>query len=93
MAALDGMRVLDVTQYESGTSCTQQLAWMGADVVKVEPPSGDPGRLIAPDEQGHSQYFFNFNSNKRSVSIDLSSADGRRLLLDMAPHYHVFVEN
>ena len=68
MPALDGMRILDVTQYESGTSCTQALAWLGADVVKVEAPViGDPGRHVA----GGGAYFWNWNANKRSVVIDL----------------------
>ena len=92
MPALDGMRVLDMTQYEAGTSCTQALAWLGADVVKVEPPSGDPGRGAQP-ECGDSGYFVTLNSNKRSVVIDLSTSEGRDLLLSMAPHYDVFVEN
>lgn len=94
MPALEGMRVLDMTQYEAGTSCTQLLAWLGAEVVKVEPPGrGDPGRGVAyaPDEV--SQYFLNYNSNKRSVAIDLACEKGRALLLEMVPHYDVFVEN
>src|SRR5437764_1013766 len=93
MAALDGMRVLDMTQYEAGTSCTQLLAWLGADVVKVEPPGrGDPGRGVARPP-GISQYFLNYNSNKRSVAVDLTHAEGRDLLLQLVPHYDVFVEN
>lgn len=93
MPALDGMRVLDMTQYEAGTSCTQLLGWMGADVVKVEPPHGDPGRAVGRDPARISQYFLNYNGNKRSVVIDLSKPEGRDLLLRMAPNYHVFVEN
>ena len=93
MPALDGMRVLDMTQYEAGTSCTQQLAWMGADIVKIEPPSGDPGRGVTRDPSRISQYFLNYNSNKRSVVIDLARPEGRDLLLRMAPRYDVFVEN
>lgn len=95
MPALDGMRVLDLTQYEAGTSCTQALAWLGADVVKVERPgTGDPGRG-AFDEYGFedSEYFMNWNSNKRSVTLALDTAEGRELLLRMTPRYDVFVEN
>src|SRR3712207_6277151 len=93
MAALGGMRVLDMTQYEAGTSGTQLLAWLGADVVKVEPPGrGDPGRGVAHADQV-SQYFLNYNSNKRSVVIDLARPEGRELLLRMVPRYDVFVEN
>ena len=91
--ALSGMRVLDMTQYEAGTSCTQALAWLGADVVKIERPgTGDPGRVVSTGTD-HSPYFLTWNSNKRSVSIDLNTPEGRDVLLQMVPHYHVFVEN
>ena len=90
MPALEGLRILDMTQYEAGTSCTQAFAWLGADVVKVERPGqGDPGRGIG----GSSEYFMVWNSNKRSVAIDLSKPEGRQLLFDMLPGYDVFVEN
>ena len=93
MPALDGMRVLDMTQYEAGTSCTQALAWLGADVVKIEQPGvGDPGRGVRTGAL-NSPYFVNWNSNKRSVTLNLREARGRELLLEMAPHYDVFVEN
>ena len=93
MPALDGMRILDMTQYEAGTSCTQALAWLGADVVKVEQPGvGDPGRGVRTGTL-NSPYFINWNSNKRSVTINLQDPKGRELLLEMLPHYDVFVEN
>lgn len=92
MSALTGMRVLDMTQYEAGTSCTQLLAWLGADVVKVESPTGDPGRGVTVLPQT-SQYFLNYNGNKRSIVIDLKSEGGKELFLKMVPHYDVFVEN
>ena len=93
MPALDGMRILDMTQYEAGTSCTQALAWFGADVVKLERPGvGDPGRGVASGSTD-SAYFINWNSNKRSVTLDLQRAEGREILLKMLPHYDVFVEN
>ena len=94
MTALDGMRILDMTQYEAGTSCTQALAWLGADVVKIEPPgTGDPGRGLQRDLWEDSEYFVNWNSNKRSVVIDLRKPEGRELMLRMLPKYDVFVEN
>ena len=95
MPALDGMRILDLTQYEAGTSCTQALAWLGADVVKVERPgSGDPGRASF-EEYGaeESDYFLNWNSNKKSITIALDQPEGRALLLRMVPRFDVFVEN
>ena len=93
MAALDGMRILDMTQYEAGTSCTQALAWLGADVVKIERPVvGDPGRRVARGRD-NSPYFINWNSNKRSFAIDLQRPEGRELLLRLLPQFDVFVEN
>ena len=90
MPALDGMRILDLTQYEAGPSCTQALAWMGADVVKVEAPGiGDPGRVLA----GSDAYFWNWNLNKRSVVLNLRSEQGRQLLLDLVPRFDVVIEN
>ena len=92
-AALDGLRILDMTQYEAGTSCTQMLAWLGADVVKVESPHGDPGRLAFGKGDVDSQYFLNYNSNKRSIVLDLKQPAGRDLLLALVPKFDVFVEN
>ena len=93
MTALEGLRVLDMTQYEAGTSCTQALAFMGADVVKVERPgTGDPGRGVGPGG-GNSEYFVMWNSNKRSITLALDTLEGRQTLLDMLPKYDVFVEN
>jgi formyl-CoA transferase len=92
MPALDGMRILDLSQYEAGPSATQALAWLGADVVKVERPGvGDPGRggSFLPG----SGYFMNWNSNKRSVALDLSADEGRELFCRMLPRFDVLVEN
>ena len=95
MPALDGMRVLDMTQYEAGTSCTQALAWLGADVVKVEAPEhGDPGRAVGRSENmEYSAYFCNWNANKRSVALNLRTDEGRDLFLRLLPGFDVFVEN
>jgi formyl-CoA transferase len=87
------MRVLDMTQYEAGTSCTQFLAWLGADVVKIESPRGDPGRIAFRRGNADSQYFLNYNSNKRSLVIDLAKREGRDIFFRLVPRFHVFVEN
>ena len=93
MPALEGMRILDMTQYEAGTSCTQMLAWLGADVVKIESPrGGDPGRAAATGTD-YSPYFCNWNANKKSVAIDLQQPDGHALLMRMLPGFDVFIEN
>ena len=95
MPALDGLRILDMTQYEAGTSCTQALAWLGADVVKVEPPKyGDPGRGVGRSEnKDYSAYFCAWNANKRSVALDLRSVEGHDLFMRLVPKFDVFVEN
>jgi formyl-CoA transferase len=91
MPALEGLRILDLTQYEAGPSATQALAWFGADVVKVEPPgSGDPARGM---DNVPRDYFMYWNCNKRSIVLDLRSPEGRDLLLALVPHFDVFVEN
>jgi formyl-CoA transferase len=93
MPALDGMRVLDFTQYEAGPSCCQYLAWLGADVVKIEPPRGEPGRKTGASSGGKAQYYENYNANKRSVVIDGSTETGRDLIRRMVTGFDVFVEN
>lgn len=93
MPALDGVKVLDLTQYEAGTSCTQYLAWFGADVYKVERPGvGDPGRHVA-GRASDSIYFLSFNHNKKSVAIALDTPEGRELFLQLVPKVDVVVEN
>src|SRR5262245_9618145 len=94
LACLEGVRVLDLSQFEAGPSCTEALAWLGAEVVKVEnPKGGDPGRSIFGDPDRGSFYFLTFNANKKSLTVDLKSAAGHKLVLDLAKKADVFVEN
>ena len=93
--ALEGIRILDLTQYEAGPSCTQVLGWLGADVIKVEQPGkGDPGRSVQlSDTNKTSPYFLNFNSNKRSVTLDLKDDKHREVFGDLVTKCDVLVEN
>jgi formyl-CoA transferase len=95
MAALDGIRVIDLTQFEAGTSCTESLAWLGADVIKVEKPGlGEQGRQASRDVPEFDPYYFLvLNANKRSVTLDLKSEEGRGILRRLSEHADVFVEN
>jgi formyl-CoA transferase len=94
-ACLSGIRVLDFSQFEAGPSCTEALAWLGAEVVKVEnPQGGDPGRSSFQRAPGQdSWYFLLFNANKKSLAIDLKSPKGLALAKDMARRADVVVEN
>jgi formyl-CoA transferase len=94
-AALAGIRVIDLTQFEAGTTCTESLAWLGADVIKVEPPGrGEPGRtLMAQPGEGDAWYFLLLNANKRSVSLNLKDERGKAILRELIKQGDVFVEN
>ena len=93
-AYLEGVRVLDFTQYLAGPSCTRLLAEMGADVIKVEmPPFGDPTRAGAPRINRRSGGFVQQNRGKRSICIDLQRPEGVELVKALVPHVDVVVEN
>ncbi|HEX3952681.1 MAG TPA: CoA transferase [Stellaceae bacterium] len=86
---LAGIRVLDLTQFEAGPTCTEALAWMGADIAKVEPPRGEAGRTGF----GDAYYFMMYNANKRSLTVNLKSERGLALVKEMVAKADVFTEN
>jgi len=91
---LEGVTVLDFTQYLAGPSCTRLLVEMGADVIKVEyPPYGDPVRPSPPRLNGRSAYHVQQNRGKRSLSVDLTRPEGVALIEDMVPKVDIVVEN
>ncbi|MCY7371892.1 MAG: formyl-CoA transferase [Polaromonas sp.] len=93
--ALDGVRILDFTHVQSGPTCTQLLAWFGADVIKVERAgSGDATRAQLRDIPGvDSLYFTMLNHNKRSITLDTKTAKGREVLDKLITTCDVLVEN
>ncbi|MBV2365073.1 formyl-CoA transferase [Streptomonospora nanhaiensis] len=92
--ALDGVRVLDMTHVQSGPSATQILAWLGADVIKLEAPSGDITRRQLRDlPDVDSLYFTMLNGNKRSITLNTKTDEGKRIFLDLVKRSDVLVEN
>lgn len=91
---LSGYRILDLTTFLSGPFCTQVLADLGADVVKVEPPSGDSSRAIPPHFVGEdSAYYLANNRNKRSISVDMKSSEGLELVRCLIGEVDVVIDN
>jgi crotonobetainyl-CoA:carnitine CoA-transferase CaiB-like acyl-CoA transferase len=91
---LAGIRVLDLTRVLAGPFATMILADLGAEVIKVEQPGdGDVTRQLPPLKGGESHYFMSINRNKQGVAIDLKHPEGRQVILDLAKHSDVAVEN
>ncbi|WP_440070062.1 formyl-CoA transferase [Streptosporangium sp. OZ121] len=94
MKALEGVRVLDMTHVQSGPSCTQLLAWLGADVIKLEAPSGDITRKQLRDVPDvDSLYFTMLNCNKRSITLNMKSERGKQLFTELVRDADILVEN
>lgn len=93
-AALEGVRVVDLSRFIAGPYCAMLLGDMGADVVKVEPPGrGENSRAFGPFVEGESLYTMVFNRNKRSLTCDLRSDEGKELLRGLLRTADVLVEN
>src|ERR1700739_4475088 len=96
LRCLEGVRVVDLTQFEAGPTCTEALAWLGAEVVKIEnPKSGDPGRRVTSSDPKASDsfYFKILNANKKSATVDLKTEKGVNLVKEMVKKADVFAEN
>jgi crotonobetainyl-CoA:carnitine CoA-transferase CaiB-like acyl-CoA transferase len=92
---LRDIRVVDFTQFEAGPSCTEALAWLGAEVVKIENlRTGDPGRRLQPGKPDNDPWYFHqFNANKKSVTLDLKSARGLEIVCALLEKADVTIEN
>ena len=92
---LEGIRVVDFTQFEAGPSCTESLAWLGAEVVKIENPGlGDPGRRLQKGKPDNDPWYFHqYNANKKSVTLNLKSPRGNEIVRELIRKADVMVEN
>ncbi|MCI6888239.1 MAG: CoA transferase, partial [Lachnospiraceae bacterium] len=91
---LSGYRVLDMTQFESGTVCTETLAWLGAEVIKVERPvKGELGRYSQENPGVDTYGFLVMNMNKKSITCNAKTPEGLQLLKDLTAKSDVIVEN
>ena len=92
---LEGIRVVDFTQFEAGPSCTESLAWLGAEVVKIENPGlGDPGRRLQPGKPDSDPWYFHqYNANKKSVTLNLKSPKGLEIVRELLKKADVMVDN
>ena len=90
---LDGIRVIDLSRYIAGPLCTQLLGDLGAEVLKVEAPRGEEGRLAFPLHEGFSLYFANFNRNKRGATLNLRTDQGKALFRELVAGADVLVQN
>jgi formyl-CoA transferase len=94
MEALKGVRILDMTHVQAGPTCSQLLAWMGADVIKFEPPQGDATRGQLRDvPNADSLYFTMLNCNKRSITVNMKSAEGKQVFVDLLKKCDIMMEN
>jgi len=94
MEALKGVRILDMTHVQAGPTCSQLLAWMGADVIKFENPSGDATRGQLRDvPKADSLYFTMLNCNKRSITVNMKTAEGKQVFVDLLKTCHIIMEN
>jgi formyl-CoA transferase len=92
--ALEGFRILDMTHVQAGPTATQLMAWMGADVIKFEPPHGDATRGQLRDVPGaDSLYFTMLNCNKRSITVNMKSPDGKAVFVELLKKCDVILEN
>jgi crotonobetainyl-CoA:carnitine CoA-transferase CaiB-like acyl-CoA transferase len=92
---LEGVKVVDFTQFEAGPSCTESLAWLGAEVVKIEnPATGDPGRRLRPGQPDDDPWYFHqFNANKKSLTLNLKAPRGLEIVRELLKKADVTVEN
>jgi crotonobetainyl-CoA:carnitine CoA-transferase CaiB-like acyl-CoA transferase len=93
MQILEGMKVVDITQFIAGSRCTELLADMGAEVVKVEPPQGDTLRMIFKMTPGVERNYSVFNRNKYGIAVNMSDPQGREIILKLATISDIFVHN